>query len=740
MGDVDEGQLAVDSTPVQKAICRVALKTFAHHGVSVNINEKIYGRFKSKLWRMGQLLDKHRGGNQRSAILKRWENEQWELLLDRCDLHEETIQGMLKRKDDQLALEATKRIKLDQQNNELMKENEVLKDTVNILMQDNTRRSKSRKNWTCYSTKQQQRKRQELKERVSARLLNVDDHFEATSVSFKNKETRELLTVTYPCDRHAAECSTSIHQENESAQSLTDMLLYVKEKYGISDKAYHELSMLASSMPRSCELKKRQLELNNQFVVSPTPDGTIGVQQSLRSRLHARIRVLKHARSSQQQALDKRVRVKLSADGTRIGRKLHVINITFTVLDEGQKARADSGNHLIAILQAPEKYEHLKCGLDQVCEEVKSTSTLEVEEENYTIEFFLGGDMKFLLMACGLNSANGEYACIWCKCPSHQRFDISKSWSLTDPEKGARTISEIKEMASKKRRGSKYGCVEQPLFPSIPISHVVIDTLHLLLRISDVLMNLLLADLERHDELKKLNLKEFDPSKLPYMAKFQAFLNDDCGIPFEIMINEKKEAKWRDLMGPEKHVLLQKISIPTLFPELSKAEERQEIWTQFYHLYKRICAESFSKDNIDHLQADLKQWMTTFLAVYQSRHVTPYMHSFICHVPEFLTLYGNLTQFTQQGMEKLNDTSTKYYFRATNHHKKDSAALSQLLLKRNRVEELEDQGNIRQKRNLSCSICKESGHNKKTCPNKEMTAVSDETTIISQSQQSSTTN
>ena len=53
-------------------------------------------------------------------------------------------------------------------------------------------------------------------------------------------------------------------------------------------------------------------------------------------------------------------------------------------------------------------------------------------------------------------------------------------------------------------------------------------------------MNLLLADLEWQ---KKLNLKEFDHSKLPYMGKFQAFLNNDCGIPFEFMINEKKEAK-----------------------------------------------------------------------------------------------------------------------------------------------------------------------------------------------------
>ena len=90
------------------------------------------------------------------------------------------------------------------------------------------------------------------------------------------------------------------------------------------------------------------------------------------------------------------------------------------------------------------------------------------------------------------------------------------------------------------------------------------------------------------------------------------------------------------------------------------------------------------------------------------------IHALVCHVPEFLTLYGNLTQFTQQGMEKLNDTSTKYYFRATNHHKQDS--LSQLLLKRSRIEELEDHGNIRQKQDLSCLICKQSGHNKKTCP------------------------
>ena len=170
-GDVDEGQLTVASTPV---ISRVAQKALAHYGVKVNITENVHGRFKSKLWRMGQLLDKHREGNQRAAILKRWEEEEWELFLDRKDLHKETIQGMLKRKDDEIALEATKRIKLDQENKELMKENKVLKDTVNILTQDTSKRSTSRKNWICYS-KKQQRKRRELKERVNFNQRSTQD-------------------------------------------------------------------------------------------------------------------------------------------------------------------------------------------------------------------------------------------------------------------------------------------------------------------------------------------------------------------------------------------------------------------------------------------------------------------------------------------------------------------------------------------------------------------------------------
>ena len=41
------------------------------------------------------------------------------------------------------------------------------------------------------------------------------------------------------------------------------------------------------------------------------------------------------------------------------------------------------------------------------------------------------------------------------------------------------------------------------------------------------------------------------------------------------------------------------------------------------------------------------------------------MHALISHVSEFVSLHGNIVAFTQQGLEKLNDTTTKNYFEAT---------------------------------------------------------------------------
>ena len=78
--------------------------------------------------------------------------------------------------------------------------------------------------------------------------------------------------------------------------------------------------------------------------------------------------------------------------------------------------------------------------------------------------------------------------------------------------------------------------------------------------------------------------------------------------------------------------------------------------------------------------------MSLFTSVYQTENVTPYLHVLVSHMPEFLKLYGSISPFSQQGLEKLNDNITKSYFRSTNH--RDISSLHQLLLKLNHIEEV----------------------------------------------------
>lgn len=83
--------------------------------------------------------------------------------------------------------------------------------------------------------------------------------------------------------------------------------------------------------------------------------------------------------------------------------------------------------------------------------------------------------MKFLAIACGIESANAKFSCVWCKCPSDERWDMTKQWSVFDTDKGARTIAEI-EAFQKLPKTRRKGCQEKPIFPFIPIDHTIIDS------------------------------------------------------------------------------------------------------------------------------------------------------------------------------------------------------------------------------------------------------------------------
>ena len=105
----------------------------------------------------------------------------------------------------------------------------------------------------------------------------------------------------------------------------------------------------------------------------------------------------------------------------------------------------------------------------------------------------------------GLNEAHAKYSCVWCKISSDDRsvatlvasyiytyveikfyrWDMSIPFATwTQDEK--RTIKEIEETV---KSGTKlnYGCIKMPLI-SLELDHVIPDELHMLLRITDVLI------------------------------------------------------------------------------------------------------------------------------------------------------------------------------------------------------------------------------------------------------------
>ena len=94
------------------------------------------------------------------------------------------------------------------------------------------------------------------------------------------------------------------------------------------------------------------------------------------------------------------MRVKLSSHGTSIGKRLHVINFTYTLLDEGDKAHSFEGNHSLTIFRKPENYESLKLVLMDIIQ-VSELNRIEVDGSSYGIKYYLGGDWKFLAIVTG---------------------------------------------------------------------------------------------------------------------------------------------------------------------------------------------------------------------------------------------------------------------------------------------------------------------------------------------------
>ena len=87
-----------------------------------------------------------------------------------------------------------------------------------------------------------------------------------------NKETNKLVTV----NGNGSLEKLKITSENKD--TIVKQTLYVKERFNVSDKAYHELSMIHPSLPCWSTINKVVKNINSCCDSYPTPGPILGVQ------------------------------------------------------------------------------------------------------------------------------------------------------------------------------------------------------------------------------------------------------------------------------------------------------------------------------------------------------------------------------------------------------------------------------------------------------------------------------
>ncbi len=318
--------------------------------------------------------------------------------------------------------------------------------------------------------------------------------------------------------------------------------------------------------------------------------------------------------------------------------------------------------------------------MKEIIESLETIKTITIGDNVFNIEYTQGGDLKWIALTTGINAANSDYPCPWCHWNKKQKLSIENdSWSID-----GRSLDKAR-LKFEKIEKDPQGYINMPLFKFIEYRNAVIDPLHMCLRITDTIFAKLI------NYLDNLENKKLGMNKRPFLKRLNDLLEKDCGItsPFYSCKNEQG-VKLRSLNQNERLKILtclKQKSLLQIFTELkddSKLIAFNTVLRQFHKLFM------YSKNDFTERDFDSKlfkirsrEWLATYMKINEGKKLTPYVHSFVFHVPEFIQNYKNLNLFSTQALEKLNNVTKTNFFKNTN---KRNTFLQQLLEKANRVE------------------------------------------------------
>ena len=253
---------------------------------------------------------------------------------------------------------------------------------------------------------------------------------ELKSLTVKERKSRELHTVRVNTKTSEALTSDGERQSGGfealslEEKSNVENVLFLLDKFCVGDSFCHELTMTINGLPTSYLVKQRRDQLNDICHITRTPGKAEGAQVLFSDLFKKR---LTDYLASHPNGHEDTMRIKISGDGATMTRNSSFILMTFALLDLGDDMMAAKGNHTIAVVKGKENYSTLLESFGDVFQEINklnSEKKIKVNDRVINLEFFLGGDYKFILLMMGLKGATSYYACVWCKVHKNDRWKM----------------------------------------------------------------------------------------------------------------------------------------------------------------------------------------------------------------------------------------------------------------------------------------------------------------------------
>ncbi|RHZ87829.1 hypothetical protein Glove_30g8 [Diversispora epigaea] len=318
-----------------------------------------------------------------------------------------------------------------------------------------------------------------------------------------------------------------------------------------------------------------------------------GAYQSIKSLLQILIPIWKNSNPPVLQIGDI-IKLKLGGDRRNVGRKQNHVMMTICLLNEKDNVLKPDHQYCICLFVGKEKYDTLEKVAhifnDQLSE-LQENGIYDNDNIHWKIEFFFSADWKFMYIIMGLNAPNSKYFCLYCDCELNNRWNMNLQWIINKNTKGQK---------------------KPALFPVIKQENYIPDELHLLLRISDVLMECFFNDL-----FKKKEFEQQIKNQVEQVMK-------DIKIHFEFFKSKSNGGKWNwtSLMGPDKKKILQNFPI-TQFISGKRGEDIQKLWHDFYELYNILRKPFITNSEINNLKIKAKEWINLFCRPNQGQMNSP---------------------------------------------------------------------------------------------------------------------